>query len=234
MKGGLFFPINFLLQKQKPTEKRAHIEMEKTNLRFFDSSECEIAETEYYPEGLPKGQGKLRVIFIRAPKKVGAGELLLGEYDTYPLVSNLWNHQSVPNKKASDWKLVPATAEAIINFYRTRGNTENFIREQKYGLDLKHYPCQKLSANKVYGLIACLAYNLMRASSFLICKSGCFFKKIRFHLVHIPCQIAVHARTLQAKFEAHKKRRWKRSENTSLKSSVVLQFRLRNFGREVL
>jgi hypothetical protein len=39
---------------------------------------------------------------------------------------------------------------------------ENFIRELKNGLDLHHYPCQKLSANKAYGLMAAFAYNLMR------------------------------------------------------------------------
>jgi hypothetical protein len=42
----------------------------------------------------------------------------------------------------------------VIEFYRKRGNAENYIREDKYGFDLKHYPCLKLIANKAYGLIS--------------------------------------------------------------------------------
>lgn len=43
-----------------------------------------------------------------------------------------------------------------------RGNSENFIREEKYGYDLKHFPCQKLSANHAYGLFALIAHNFLR------------------------------------------------------------------------
>jgi len=34
------------------------------------------------------------------------------------------------------------------------------LRELKYNFDLKYFPCQKLVANKAYGVIAAFAYNL--------------------------------------------------------------------------
>lgn len=68
------------------------------------------------------------------------------------------------------------TPVAIIKFYRGRGHAENFIKEIKYNFDLKHFPCQKLVANKAYGIIAALAYNLMRLVAFLFCEG----KKVRF------------------------------------------------------
>ncbi|MFK7873241.1 MAG: transposase, partial [Oligoflexales bacterium] len=50
----------------------------------------------------------------------------------------------------------------ITDDLRKRGHCENFIRELKNGLDLHHYPCQKLNANRAYGSIAAISYNLMR------------------------------------------------------------------------
>lgn len=37
---------------------------------------------------------------------------------------------------------------------RNAGNAENFIKEEKYGYDLKNFPCLKLNANYAYGLLA--------------------------------------------------------------------------------
>ena len=57
---------------------------------------------------------------------------------------------------------------------------ENFIREQEYGFDLKHYPCQKLDANRAYGLIETFAYNLMRLTALQVNpKKPGFAKKTR-------------------------------------------------------
>ena len=43
----------------------------------------------------------------------------------------------------------------ILEFYRGSGHcAEKMIREFKNGFDLKNISCQKLSANKAYGLIA--------------------------------------------------------------------------------
>ena len=72
------------------------------------------------------------------------------------------------------------SGEEIVLFYRGRGHAENFIRELKYGFDLKHFPCQKLDANRAYGLIAAFAHNLMRFVSLAhFPKVPAFSKKIR-------------------------------------------------------
>ena len=41
----------------------------------------------------------------------------------------------------------------------------------KNGIDLHHFPCQKLDANRVYGTIAAFAYNFMRFMS-LVTRPG--------------------------------------------------------------
>ena len=86
--------------------------------------------------------------------------------------------------------------DAIIEFYRARANTENFIREQKNGYDFHHFPCKKLSANKAFGLMGTIAYNLMRNLSFYLVEGGCFAKKVRNKLIKLPCQVVRHARRL--------------------------------------
>jgi len=54
------------------------------------------------------------------------------------------------------------TNQRVIEHHNKRGNTENFIREEKYGYALKHFPCLKLSANHAYGLLAMVAHNILR------------------------------------------------------------------------
>lgn len=156
------------------------IKWKKTKLVFFDSKNCEITNTLYPIKGLAGGKSHLRVVIIRAPKE-GQQDLLSDGYHYYAIVTNMGEHQM--------------TAEKIINFYRGRANAENYIREQKYGFDFLHFPCKKLSANYVYGLIGSIAYNMMRFVSYLIDKKhGCFSKKVRRMIVHIPCQVVKHAR----------------------------------------
>ena len=64
---------------------------------------------------------------------------------------------------------------------------------------------QKLDANRVYGLIGTIAYNMMRMTSFLINQKGCLSKKIRKLLLEIPCQIVSHARRLTIKINPVRK-----------------------------
>ncbi len=153
------------------------IKWKKTRIKFFDSDECEIANAVYAPEGLQGNIKALRVVFIRAPKD--------DEYRYFAICTNIFQHE---------WD-----AKQVIKFYRGRANCENFIKEQKYGLDFKHFPCKKLDANRVYGLIGTIAYNMMRATSFLIRNKGCLSKKIRKLLLEIPAQVVSHARRLTIK-----------------------------------
>lgn len=90
--------------------------------------------------------------------------------------------------------------EKVIEFYRGRANAENFIKEQKNGFDFHHFPCQKLDANRVYGLVGTLAYNMTRFLSFFISENGCFSKKVRNKLIKLPCQVVYHARKLKIRF----------------------------------
>ena len=92
--------------------------------------------------------------------------------------------------------------EQIINFYRKRGNFENFIRETKNNFDLKHFPCQKLLANQVYGLIGMVSHNLMRFISFLVSENGHYAKKTRKLILFIGSQVVEHARSLTLKLSS--------------------------------
>lgn len=175
MKENVYRPI---LEKNKNL-----IKWKKTRMNFFDSNECEIANAIYPKKGLVGGISVLRVVFIRALKGDG--------YKYYAICTNIFQHE---------W-----SGEKIIKFYRGRANCENFIKEQKYGFDFKHFPCKKLNANRVYGLIGTIAYNMMRMTSFLISKKGCLSKKIRKTLLEIPCQLVSHARRLTIKMNYKRK-----------------------------
>jgi|SaaInlStandDraft_6_1057023.scaffolds.fasta_scaffold29624_1 hypothetical protein len=187
MRENVYKPI---LRSNKNTMK-----WKKTRLKFFDSDQCEISNAIYAKSGLAGGLSALRVVFIRAPKtglESGNYEDFLDEYRYFAIATNIFQHE---------WK-----DKKVIDFYRKRANCENFIKEQKYGMDFKHFPCKKLNANKVYGLIGSIAYNMMRMSSFLIDrKRGCLSKKIRKILLEIPCQLVSHARRLTIKMN-HKRK----------------------------
>ncbi|MBF0362672.1 MAG: hypothetical protein HQK49_16755 [Oligoflexia bacterium] len=68
-----------------------------------------------------------------------AEENLIDNYYYYALVTNIFQHEKNEGE--------------ILEFYRGRSNGENFIREEKNGLDIKHFPCKKLLANYSYDKI---------------------------------------------------------------------------------
>ena len=158
----------------------------KKSIRFYDERPCDIATISYKKN---KNHQKLRVIIIRA-KKADFENYLFKEdrYDYLAFITNIGEHEM--------------SHEKIIQFYRKRGNAENFIRELKYGFDLKHYPCQKLVANKAYGLIAAYAYNLLRFIGFKSSKNGkaSFAKKIRNNLINLPSYVVRHAKEVVIKY----------------------------------
>ena len=157
--------------------------------------ECEIGHISYHTKGY---KGYLRLVVIRAKKPREKGVIYTDytEYDYYAFVTNMGLHEF------SDVEL--------IKLYRERGNGENMIKEQKYGFDLKHFPCQKLMANKAFGLIASFAYGLTR---FLALSSPTkkktkdgikeivhFAKKLRNRCLLIPAQVIHHAGSATFKF----------------------------------
>lgn len=87
--------------------------------------------------------------------------------------------------------------QQVIEHHNKRGNAENFIREEKYGYDLKHFPCQKLSANYAYGLLALVAHNILRWCAIIEKPHKPHFsKKLRRRFIYIPGKVVEHARSL--------------------------------------
>lgn len=96
--------------------------------------------------------------------------------------------------------LYPQTPQEILKFHQGRGNMENFIREGKINYDLKHFPCQSLSANHVFGLFALVAHNFLRAMAILMRPDKPHFaKKLRRQMIHIPGHLVTGARYLRMK-----------------------------------
>lgn len=89
----------------------------------------------------------------------------------------------------------------LILDHNQRGNAENFIKEQKYGLNMDYIPTADLYSNAVYFAIGALAYNLTIAlKSYLpeaLSKSG--IVTVRYHLISIPGKIVQHGRQLVLK-----------------------------------
>jgi hypothetical protein len=153
-------------------------------LRMKGNREVEVGQTIYKRD---RGEEILRVVVMRARK---INELPIGDpYDYLAFITNLGEHQM--------------TAEQVVNFYRQRGNAENFIREIKNGFDLHHLPCLKLLANKAYGLIGAFAYNLMRFASWTLSRDKQHFAKIvRFRMVNLACQVIRKARQVTFRFHS--------------------------------
>jgi len=88
----------------------------------------------------------------------------------------------------------------VMEHHAKRGNSENFIREEKYGYDLKHFPCQKLSANHAYGLFALIAHNFLRTIARLHRPDKPHYsKKLRRRFIFLPGKLVKHARQLVMK-----------------------------------
>ena len=102
-----------------------------------------------------------------------------------------WKHYGVITNE----DLFRKPFQEVMEHHQKRGNSENFIREKKIHLDLKHFPCLKLDANRAYGLIAMVAYNFMRLIARLDEPTKPHFaKKIREKYIFIPGKFVKHAR----------------------------------------
>jgi hypothetical protein len=176
----------------------------KTKLRFFNSSECEVAMGHYPIKQL----GELRVVFLRAPKENPQLDFLEDPYRYYSIVTNV---------DASEM-----SEEEVLDFYRQRATAENYIKEQKYGYDFLNFPCQKLKANKVFGIVGTLAHNLMRVLSFCMDQKkksvkgkdgkiktveqlGYFAKRVRNKLIKIACRVVRSARRIKLRLNRQNK-----------------------------
>lgn len=113
----------------------------------------------------------------------------LGEYKYYGIVTNL---------SLMNWSL-----QEVVEHHNKRGNAENFIREGKYGYDLKHFPCLEMKANHAFGLLAMVANNILRWVSIHDNPSRPRFAKgFRRKFVEIPGIVVSHSRLLVLKISA--------------------------------
>jgi hypothetical protein len=134
----------------------------------------------------PGWNKSLRVAVVVKRQKYGLEEQMrlgLGDYKYYGVVTSL---------PLLNWSL-----QSVIEHHNKRGNAENFIREEKYGYDLKHFPCQELKANHAFGLLALSAHNVMRWVAIHDNPSRPRFAKgLRRTFIEIPAIIVSHARLL--------------------------------------
>jgi hypothetical protein len=124
-------------------------------------------------------------IIVKREKYAVEEQMQLGqnEYKYYGVVTNL--------------DLFHWTLQEVIEHHNQRGNAENFIREEKYGYDLKHFPCLELKANHAFGLLALAAHNILRWVSIHDNPSRPRFAKgLRRKFIEIPGIVVSHARLL--------------------------------------
>jgi len=134
----------------------------------------------------PSWSESLRLPVVIKRQKYGPEEQMTlgqGEYKYYGIVTN---HPLL------EWSL-----QEILRHHNKRGDAENFIREEKYGYDLKHFPCLELKANHAFGLIAMAAHNLLRWVAIHDNPSRpSFAKGLRRKFINIPAIVVSHARLL--------------------------------------
>lgn len=93
----------------------------------------------------------------------------------------------------------------LILDHNQRGNVENFIKEQKYGLNMDYIPTADMYSNSVYFAIGALAYNLTIAFKNYLPED---FKKagiatMRYYLISTPGKIVEHGRQFVLKVQKH-------------------------------
>jgi hypothetical protein len=78
------------------------------------------------------------------------------------IVKRTWVESRKENDKLPGWEyyavitnfnLLHNSYQSVMQWHQKRGGVENFIKEEKYGYDLKNFPCQSLQANQLYGSV---------------------------------------------------------------------------------
>ncbi len=161
-------------------------QIEKYQILDIELPEIEVGSFLWTPNW---NQSLRFPVAVKRMKKEQA-DFIHGIYKYYGVVTNM--------------DLTKNSYQSIIEFHNKRGNAENFIREEKYGYDLKHFPCQKLKANHAFGLLAMVAHNLLRwAAIHDQPHRPKFSKKFRRMFIDIPGKMVSHGRTLTLKISEH-------------------------------
>jgi hypothetical protein len=140
-----------------------------------------IAETVHSVAGSSRSY---RVLVIRKPyPQLDMFKGIVFEYDL--VITNM------------DWE-----KRRLLRWYWERCNSENWIKELKYGFGLNQFPCSKSLPNGAYFHIVCLAYNLVQALKLLKLDPGWLYltvKTLRYRLFHVAGLLVDHARKLYLK-----------------------------------
>ncbi|MCH2535771.1 MAG: IS1380 family transposase [Bdellovibrionales bacterium] len=181
---------------QATTQWKEHIH-KITHWEPWQYSETEIKKARLQGKSLPQVElgmfywspswnEVLKFPIIVKRQVVEQSDLFEGGYKYYGIVTN--------------HNLFHQSLQSVVEHYNKRANVENFIREEKYGYDLKHFPCQKLQANYAFGLLAMVANNILRFMALIDRPAKTYFaKKFRRKFIHIPGQLVSHARSMVLK-----------------------------------
>ena len=153
-------------------------EIKEAELKKRELPEVELGSMQYSPGWA----GNIRFNIVVKRTKLEKTTLFAQDgYGHYGVMTNI--------------DLFYTTKQWVMEHHHKRGNSENFLREKKIHLDLKHFPCLKMNANTAYGLIAMVAYNFLRLVARLDSPNKPHFaKKIREKFVFIPGKVVSHAR----------------------------------------
>lgn len=186
---------------------RSLLAWKKTKLEFFKSKDCEVAMSHYPVKSL----GELRVVFIRTKRSDEEINERRDLFEKYIPEEHDYKHYSI----ITNVDISELGNEEVFEFYRDRATAESYIREQKYGFDFLNFPCRRLRANKVFGLIGTFAHNLMRVVSFgmdqkykrivdkksgkrvWVKQLGYFAKRVRGSVIHLAGRIVRSARKIK-------------------------------------
>lgn len=135
------------------------------------------------------------------------GYLKADPYDYYAVVTNFPLDLAVERIQATENQLKQKryySLQEVMAHHAGRATAENFIREGKYGYDLKHFPCLKMNANHAYGLLAMVAHNLLRWVSLMMKPDKPqFAKKLRKRFVFFPGKILYRSRQIILRIVEH-------------------------------
>jgi hypothetical protein len=131
-------------KKRKKRRNKKKARAKKRNRRIVQKGKVETATVTYQPVGWDKAyRFVVKRTEIRERSKQLCFDERLCKYSYYIVATN----STASNSK-------------VMNIAQGRGNQENLIKDFKYGLGLDHVPTGFLGANKMYFLIAALAWNL--------------------------------------------------------------------------
>ena len=129
-------------RKKRKDHKKAVALKRNAEMKF--RGKAEVASFEYQPIGWEKAYR----FVVKRTEIVGKGNQLYLEDGLCKYVYQI----IATNSKRS--------AAQVMRIAQGRANQENLIKDFKYGLGLSHVPTGFLNANKVYFMIAALAWNI--------------------------------------------------------------------------